>query len=86
MPCAPHPAGFVAGGEVGPGWVVVTGLGTPIGIAVDPAGGKVYWADMGPDKIQRKNLDGSGSIEDVATGLGDNPVAVAVDPTGGKVY
>ena len=52
-----------------------TGLVDPYGIAVDIQGGKVYWTDTGTDSIQRKNLDGTGSVDDlITTGL--------TDPTG----
>jgi hypothetical protein len=39
---------------------VVSGLTLTRGVAVDPVGGKLYWADGGADRIQRSNLDGSG--------------------------
>jgi len=45
--------------------LLVSGLTLVRGIAVDPAGGKMYWADGGADRVQRSDLDG-GSIEDVA--------------------
>ena len=65
--------------------LVTTGLFTPIGIAVDMAGGKLYWTvSSDSNKIQRANLDGS-NVEDLITGLPE-PVAIAVDGTGGKVY
>src|SRR4249920_4219609 len=35
----------------------ITGIGFPIGVAVDP--GHVYWADLHTDAIGRANLDGS---------------------------
>ena len=47
--------------------------------------GRLYWTDIGRDKIQRANLDGS-QIEDlVTTGL-DYPASLALDVTGGKMY
>ena len=39
--------------------LVNSGLGTSIGIAVDPAGGKIYWTDSGNDTIKSADLDGS---------------------------
>ena len=49
--------------------LVTTGLVTPRGIALDVAGGKMYWTDsvVDADKIQRSNLDGSvdGSLEGI---------------------
>jgi low density lipoprotein receptor-related protein 5/6 len=38
----------------------------PGDIALDVAGGKMYWADAGLNRIRRANLDGSG-VEDVIT-------------------
>jgi hypothetical protein len=42
--------------------------GRPYGIALDVAGGKMYWANYVGQKIQRANLDGSG-VENVVTRL-----------------
>ncbi|XP_006902182.1 PREDICTED: low-density lipoprotein receptor-related protein 2 [Elephantulus edwardii] len=41
-----------------------TGVGFPVGIAVDPANGKMYWTDLGTDsgipaKIASANMDGT---------------------------
>lgn len=45
----------------------------------------MYWTDVGTDKIQRSNLDGS-DVEDLVTGL-THPVGIALDVTaGGKMY
>ena len=56
----------------------------PADVAVDPTGGKVYWADNGASEIQRSNLDGT-SPEVLVTGLGD-PHGVALDVDNGKLY
>ena len=65
---------------------LVTGLSAPIGVAVDVAGGKVYWTDAGgAKKIMRANLDGSNVEDLVTTGL-SNPREVALDIAGGKMY
>jgi len=61
---------------------VVTGLGGPQDIEVEPVGGKVYWTDSG--KVQRANLDGT-NVEDVVTGL-TAPRGLAVDEANGHVY
>ena len=45
----------------------ISELDSPQGIAVDAAGGRIYWAARG--KIQRANING-GNIQDVVTGLG----------------
>ena len=44
----------------------------------------MYWADLGTNKIQRANLDGT-NLQDLATGFG-RPVGIALDMTGGKLY
>ena len=43
---------------------LLTGLKFPFGIALDIAGGKMYWTDSGT--VQRANLDGS-NVEDLIT-------------------
>ena len=60
-------------------------LVSPIGIAVDEKGGKIYWADSDARKIQRANLDGT-NIEDIITAKSGYPYFVALDTNGGKLY
>ena len=67
--------------------LVTQGLGNPAYIALDVAGGKMYWADNGTHKIQRANLDGS-DVQDLVTrtqGL-SGPSGIALDVEGGKMY
>ena len=64
--------------------LVTTGLSEPQDLALDLAGGKMYWTDQGTDKIQRAYLDGS-NIEDLVSTL-DYPVGLALDVTEGKMY
>jgi DNA-binding beta-propeller fold protein YncE len=58
-------------------------------IALDVAGGKVYWTDFGSSfsaEIRRANLDGT-SQEVLVSGLGNNaPSTIALDLLGGKMY
>ena len=72
----------------------MAGLEWPVGIALDPSAGKMYWSDDmlddGDDKtIQRANLDGSG-VETVVTitGVGWSGAihGIALDPSAGKMY
>ena len=63
---------------------IVTGLTTPLGIALDLANRKVYWSDDGTDKIQRANLDGS-SVEDVLD-VTSGVKGIYIDPDLGKLY
>ena len=52
------------------------------GIALDVAGGKMYWTAF--LTIRRANLDGS-NVEDLVTEL-DAPAHIALDVAGGKMY
>ncbi|MCA9187178.1 MAG: hypothetical protein KDA99_16235, partial [Planctomycetales bacterium] len=69
---------------------IVSGLSQPQGIAIDPVGGEVFWADTrgAPDAglglIQAAALDGSGR-RTVVGGL-DYPVGVALDILSKDVY
>lgn len=56
---------------------LVTDLRRPADLAVDAAGGKLYWTDWLTGKVQRANLDGS-RVEDLVTGL-RFPDAVALE-------
>jgi len=64
---------------------LVTGwLSEPQGIALDVAGAKVYWVEVGRAlKIRRASLDGSG-VEDLVGSVG--PSGIALDVAGGKMY
>jgi hypothetical protein len=53
-------------------------------MALDVAGGKMYWSDYGTNYVQRANLDGTG-VETLVTGLG-NPRQIALDLSAGKMY
>ena len=74
-----------------PTWMVQTSKSSsqdwvvPYGIALDVVGGKMYWTDIGRDKIQRANLDGS-HIEDLVTQGLWAPGGLALDVVGGKMY
>ena len=63
--------------------LVTSGLSSPRGIALDVAGGKMYWTDW--DKIQRSNLDGS-DVEDLGTTGLVLQDGIALDVAGGKMY
>ena len=59
----------------------------PDSIAVDSAGGKVYWTELA-GAVRRANLDGS-NPETILTypgGVGSGPSGVALDPQAGKLY
>ena len=70
--------------------IVTTDLIRPDGIALDLAGGKMYWtgavwgASPPQDKIQRANLDGT-NIEDLLINVGTRE-GITLDSVGGKMY
>jgi hypothetical protein len=51
----------------------------PVFLALDVAGGKMYWSSVGQVGIRRANLDGS-NIELVVPDVGYQSIAVLVDP------
>ncbi|HUI10108.1 MAG TPA: T9SS type A sorting domain-containing protein [Bacteroidota bacterium] len=57
----------------------------PRGVAVDPIGEKVYWADFDSGTIHRANLSSGASVENVLSGL-KAPVGIALDPAAGEIY
>ena len=64
--------------------------GSPCGVAIDAAAGKIYWANWFQGTIRRANLDGSDSMSleaplYTASG-GNNLCGVAVDPPNGRIY
>jgi DNA-binding beta-propeller fold protein YncE len=54
-------------------------------VAVDAAGGKVYWCDVNNFTISRANLDGSSPQDIITSGL-QFPSAIALDTVHGKIY
>ena len=67
--------------------LVTQGLGTLKGIALDVAGGKMYWTNWKwqANRIQRANLDGS-NIEYLVTRGLEGPTRIALDVANGKMY
>ena len=64
--------------------IVSTGLSAPSGIALDIAGGKMYWTDWVANKIQCANLDGT-NVQTLVT-TENHPWDIALDVAGGKMY
>ena len=56
---------------------------SPIDVALDLAGNKMYWTDSG--SIRRADLDGENVEDLIATGLED-PYSIALDILGDKLY
>jgi hypothetical protein len=77
------------GSSPSPAVVNTTGatVSEPWGVAPDPAGGRVYWANYGAGKISWANLDGSGG-DDLDTGAAtlNLPFGLVVDHAANKVY
>ncbi|MBV9604636.1 MAG: hypothetical protein JO027_06005 [Solirubrobacterales bacterium] len=63
---------------------LVTGETNPQGVAIDPATGKIYWADSTLGAIRVANLDGTGA-QSLYTGE-SSPSGVAIDPSAGLIY
>jgi len=64
---------------------LLSGLGTLYGVAVDGAGGKLYWSEWGNSRIRRGDLDGS-NAETIATFPTYGAIHLALDPAAGKIY
>jgi sugar lactone lactonase YvrE len=65
---------------------VVTGANKPGPIALDIAGGKIYWTDYTVDMVRRADLDGSEVENLYVVGPNLNPDGIALDLDTGKVY
>lgn len=64
---------------------VLSGLSSPMEIALDVPNRMMYWADLGTDRVQRANTDGTG-VEDLYVSPLGTPVGVALDLAAGKLY
>ena len=64
--------------------LVITVLLVEVGIAVDEAGGKIYWTDSGTHQIHSANLNGSEGETLVKWAY--DPRGIAVDNERGKIY
>ena len=62
--------------------VVVRGLKSPEGLAVDWINKKLYWTDAGADLIEVADFNGEHRMALITTGLG-NPRAIVVHPLTG---
>jgi hypothetical protein len=93
---ADWPSGNIKTAPMTPGAPVtnlVTKQAAPFGVAVDHAGGKLYWLELNlnkkkreQDQIRRANLDGS-EVETVVERPGAGfEGGLAVDPAAGKLY
>ena len=63
---------------------IVTNVGAPRDITVDPSGGKLYWTDAQSSVIRQSNLNGT-DVQNIVTNVGA-PLDITVDPIDGKLY
>lgn len=71
----------------GGGYVNLAASHTALGIVLDPAAGRIYWADPAANKISFANLDGSGVGDLNTTGATvDQPHGLAIDPVARVIY
>lgn len=76
------------GGDLNTGAATVSG---PRGVAIDPAAGRIYWANYGPTgrgaTISYANLDGSGGGDLMTMGATvEGPEGVALDLDAGRIF
>jgi hypothetical protein len=68
----------------------IVDLAKPAGVALDPAAGRIYWANWMPSpggSISWANLDGSGGGQvDTGAATLNFPTGLAVDPGAGRLY
>jgi hypothetical protein len=64
---------------------VIAGLNQPRAMALDTVGRKIYWIEVGSNKIRRADLDGAG-IEDLVIVGVDLALGIALDLSSGKMY
>lgn len=57
--------------------IVTSGLGWPNGLAIDPAIGRLYWADAKLDKIEESDLAG-GNRKVILSTTGIHPFGLAI--------
>lgn len=88
-----------SGSEEGISWANVDGSGggtletgdatidDPGGVTIDPAAGKLYWANEGSDTISWAYLDGSGGGDLDTTGATVSmPLSLSIDEAAGRIY
>ena len=63
---------------------VVSGLNTPLGLALNAGLNKLCWAEAGAGQISCSDLDGLGSTP-LITGL-TSPTGLAIDASARKIY
>jgi hypothetical protein len=62
-----------------------TGEADPVGIGIDIAGGRIYWANQDTEQIRVGNLDGSGTAQTLFTEP-NSLDGLAINPAANKIY
>jgi len=67
--------------------IIVAGLTSPLAIAIDVEGGKIYWTDPGTSKIQRDDIDTitPSNPEDLITTV-TSPISITLDSENNMIY
>ena len=81
--CAP-----LAGGTVDALYDSAQDVNLPMGLAIDPTAGRIYWANYGDSTIRGAPLTAGGNVDELygpADGVSD-PFGVAIDPAAGQIY
>jgi len=65
---------------------LITGVGKPAAVALDAAGGKLYWTDYVTNTVRRANFDGSGLQTLYTDFAAQHPRGIALDLAAGKLY
>ncbi len=60
-------------------------VAAPVGIALDPVGGKMYWTDGTSDNVSRADLDGQ-NPEELISDLIERPEALGVSLSTYRIY
>ncbi len=85
--CAEPLAGKIWQIDLGNGQTneLISGLSTPVDVALDLANGKIYWVEYNGGDIGCANLDGTGGVTYPVSGL-TLPQGIALDADNGVLY
>jgi DNA-binding beta-propeller fold protein YncE len=78
----------LAGGTVDTLYDSAQDVNLPMGLAIDPTAGRIYWANYGDSTIRSAPLTAGGNADELygpADGVSD-PFGVAIDPAAGQIY
>ena len=78
----------LAGGTVDTLYDAAQDVNLPMGLAIDPVEGRIYWANYGDSTIRGAPLTAGGNVDELygpADGVSD-PFGVAIDPAARQIY